>query len=323
MAKKTNPGCCCGSNPPPCTICVHATDQCSPFGDISGATFTVSQSGTTIGTCTTDGSGQCCVDVTATGSGTYVISVSKTGYAGSTQTVTISCPGSHTYNLTLVVVAKQIDIVCHGCNSLGAPGVDVTINGGTYTTDSTGHVYLSAPVGTYTWTTSHPRFTASSHSITVGCGGSSTGNANLTPASGYHCPCLTDCAWPLKDTLTLTDSVLGTVTLSYGTGWQGTMTYNFPGYCGCPSASGISIFWTAFTGACTARGVYGVNFNLGPACPNNAGGAETDTVGSTSHTCPENGAFNYSGTITLSPCPTPASFGMIWQGSTPTVTITE
>lgn len=62
---------------------------------------------------------------------------------------------------------------------------------------------------------------------TLMCGGTET--LQLVPASGFVC--ITGCFLPLKTTLTLTDSVIGTCTLTFsGINWTGSLSYSYPGF---------------------------------------------------------------------------------------------
>jgi hypothetical protein len=71
--KKNAPGCvthnCCTPTCT-CTICANVTNPCTTAAQ-PGGTFTVTKSGVTIGSCTPDSTGKCCVDITSTGAGTY------------------------------------------------------------------------------------------------------------------------------------------------------------------------------------------------------------------------------------------------------------
>lgn len=84
---------CCGCDATTTKICMTVTDACTGAA-ISGASVTVKDSGgATVGTCTTNGSGVCCVGVTK--KDTYSAVVSATGYTTKTvTTLTISTCGT-------------------------------------------------------------------------------------------------------------------------------------------------------------------------------------------------------------------------------------
>lgn len=117
-------------------------------------------------------------------------------------------------------------------------GKTVLISSGT--TDSSGSLTLVNDrfLSTY-YEVSHSRFSTASGSI---ANPSSTGvtTVPLTIVSGYHCNS-TLCAVPLANSLTVTNSILGSTTLTYtaggtyGNGWYGTKSYSYPGCNCCPS----------------------------------------------------------------------------------------
>ena len=90
--------------------------------------------------------------------------------------------------------------------------------------------------------------------------GSQTGcfTVTLSPASGYTCAC-SPCPIPMCNTLDLTDSVIGAVTLTFtgGSTWSGTIDYAFPGYCNCLAAT---IPVTYYYDGCTLN----IEFPTGP-----------------------------------------------------------
>lgn len=155
-----------------------------------------------------------------------------------------------------------------GC-AVGYPGVtieahDATAGGtllGTTTTDGSGYYTLSSLAGAISGNAivlvalvDAIRFNALTQTLTHGgpsstqwtCGGASTGvNMSATPATGYVCLICGSCYLPVSTTLYLTDSVVGTITLTYNTGttrWEGSTTYSFPGQDHCPAQSCVVLY---------------------------------------------------------------------------------
>lgn len=152
-------------------------------------------------------------------------------------------------------------IQVNGCNSFGYPGVTVNffdhVGGtllGSCVTDALGIIYSSCiPDGTYfvTVTGASIRFAPFGQTLILKKGVFKI--ITLVPASGYVCVPLTDglfgCLLPLATTLHVTDTVLGTATITYSNGsspptWFGASTYAFPGggFPGCPAKT-ITIGW--------------------------------------------------------------------------------
>jgi hypothetical protein len=238
-----------------CFLCVTVTTCASV--PISGALVTVKHSGTTVNTCTTDASGQCCIDIEAVGSGSYDIAVTKAGYAISAATVSCTCPGTTnaTVFLALVSASTILSVSVAGCSE-AQQGATVSLTGAagsaSGTTDSAGWAYFGLPAGTYTWTVSQSRFTTQTGSITLSggvCGSSDLLNITLVPTSSYACLLGHSCAKPLSTTLYVTDPVIGTITLTStggGTGlWQGAASYSLPttGCGGVPSGTAYDLIY--------------------------------------------------------------------------------
>ena len=222
--------CTCGSIST-CEICTTVT-TCGGTVPVASALVTVSQGGSTVGTCTTNSSGYCCIaGLTA---GTYTVSVAKTGSNGSNTTVTITCPG--TTNVSLIcnpTLGPHADFYVGGCNELALPGASVSITGpgggGSGTTDASGHAGpLALTNGTYTWNASAPRFVSQTGTCTIsGCTGGCMISITLLPATGYVC-FGSGCAYPYKTTMYLTLPV-GSVTMTYSGGpWNGSGSYTGP-----------------------------------------------------------------------------------------------
>jgi hypothetical protein len=165
----------------------------------------------------------------------------------------------------------------YGCNGIVYPGLTVTISQGgtevaTGITGSNGLVFLvwTGTPGVYdiSVTGQSDRFAAYSGSVSLPCATNVV--IDLTPADGYHC--IGTCLQPLGSTVDFTDSIVGSLTVTYYssytlpggagtvTGWVGTITYSYPG---CTADDGDPPFCQAysspltyvFTGASTK--VYG------------------------------------------------------------------
>ncbi len=237
-----------------------------------------------------------------------------------------------------------------GCNGIAYPTVP-TVNvydhsGGTLlatgTVNGSGVVALSwsGATGTYwvTITGQSARFAAFASSQSLTCGGSKS--LQLAVATGYTC--VTGCLYPLANTLTLTDSVIGTCTLTFGGGsWTGSIVYTYPGFtnfgcfCSC-LASTVTVNYN-FGTALTLGWSFKCNPNAQRACPDDGAGtlrtvATTGVGTSASSTCPT--SFNFSETLTLGSCGAAnCSLGntseALWSlyggvaGATATITITE
>ncbi len=125
--------------------------------------------------------------------------------------------------------SSYFPLTCKGCNSILFPSgqsIQVwTALGGTlintFTTNSSGVAYFTGlNPGAYWIIPSNARFAG--QTITIGTGST---NISFGAASGYTCSTL--CYAPLANTLNGTFSVIGAVTLTYGStiygaGWKGT-----------------------------------------------------------------------------------------------------
>ncbi|MGZ3299315.1 MAG: carboxypeptidase-like regulatory domain-containing protein [Isosphaeraceae bacterium] len=249
----------CGCGPPACQICVSATTCQGSL--IGGATITLTQSGTTIGTGTTASvtGGYCFTGLAA---GSYNVAVTKTGYTGSNQNVTLSCPGTQNVVLWLTTTsAPTVSFTVTGCGGQNLPGATVTIGGGTYTTNSSG---VAGPIalgnGTYPVSISKsPRWQTltPSNVVVSGCVASGGGTFALTPASGYVC-CLpasggSICADPIATTLLFTGPA-GNALLTYQAS---------PGctYGGCGFASGATMITGSPCDVSSGSAGFGVNWD--------------------------------------------------------------
>lgn len=246
---RLQPGSCCGCAPSSCNTTFTLVDSCCSVScNLSGATFTVKSGGTTVATGTTGAGGSVTLDLGT--AGTYDVTVS---YGGSTLTqsgVALACSSYTYYYAGLHVI---------GCNLLGVPGATVAVNPPagitvsptSVTSDGTGLARgFCYPTPSLPYTITQSRFLSTSGTTTA------CDNVSLTAATGYHCaPC---CAWPVCDTLSLTDSVLGATTLTYDAAvgyWWGTLDFSFGGYCGCPASdTTVAYIWPA-SGNCNMIGV--------------------------------------------------------------------
>jgi len=319
-------GCCCTGGGTPCLICVHA--HSCPGANVSGATFTVKQGSTTIGTCTTDASGNCCVDVTSTGTGTYQVYISKTGYTGSNATISVTCPGTTNVDLLIANSGAETLRILSPCGPSNLDGATLTINGGTYVSSGGGLISIVLPNGSYPYTISYPpRFVdITGTAVVAGCGITGIGgNMTMSIASGYHCGF--GCIQPLADTLFLTDSRYGPFTLTYnGTNldWEGGGSVSVPAICSqlgfpCPAASSTLTYLFGGAGGSIVQYTGIRNIDPNAYCPKPpVGNYATYGVVSASDslTCPPS-AFSYSWFPTA--C---ALHGAIYDGSE-TITVTE
>jgi hypothetical protein len=286
MFKDLNPGCvdggCGGCSSCTGTICVTATY----YAPIPGATVTVKLGATTIGTCTTDATGKCCVSITA--AGTYTVTVSKTGFTTTSTTVSATCT---TNNVTVTMGGTTLNYLCVYIDMCGVPiqeaGVTVSISGGgssaSLDTASGACCMYCNPSSSISVSWNAPaRGTSGTATVTSGAAGASTSRGvSVTLASGYHCLCLPT-MYPAKDSLVMTESYRGaSINLSYNGGntdWEGSGTVAYPG-CGGGTGSGGCDAQTANT--------------LGLLC-------KTVTLGL--HT-PEIMSFSVAGDPTYSTCP--------------------
>lgn len=231
----------------------------NPYGDqfvnLAGASVTVAgkSNGTSV-TGTTDSSG--CVTIT------FGAPIDPEGY---TYTMTY---GGQTVTLGPYIGCQpqvQFYWICYrvlGCLGLGhgVEGATVTntVTGVVQVTDANGYAYFlqgTQAVSSIT-ITCPPRFQS------YPAGGYYTEvdySFQLAPADGYICCSPVNhvpvsCNWPICTTIDLTDPVTGAITLIYtlpgpgnpngSPGWIGSITYNFPGFCGCPAdTTTITYFW--------------------------------------------------------------------------------
>lgn len=247
--------CCCGGSTCTCsaTICVT---QCPGGTELVGATVSVKQGATTIGTGTTvdDGAGHACVSIcldSGGGAGSYQVIITATGYQGYTGTLSLACNGTTTIELQPSTAPATVTFSVTGCCGAAVSGATITLSDGqSCTTNSSGQCsFWIGAAGTYTYTVSKSRFVDATGSVTVAasCQGTTTSvGVAMTAASGYACPpydpsghALAD---PIPTTLHLTDSAYGGCTLTWdptpgNLWWHGQLTASFAAHCNCPAAS--------------------------------------------------------------------------------------
>jgi hypothetical protein len=250
---------------------------------------------TTIGTCTTDGSGRCCVCVSSTGTGTYTVSAAKTGYIGGNKTVSVTCGGTTTVNLTVTPDAGPYCELCFdGCNLLTLPDDcgQIAINDGNY--PSTGGCFkIALPNGTYGFTVScGERFGTCSGTVTItdcscittfsDCTTDANGKIQLPAASDYICAQCWSCVYPIKRILNFTDGctgVTGTATWGVAGGlgmWYGggvafgfgpaPFHWAFGGAGGCAAQAGVA-YWSQFGGSCGSAAPDEIVISVFAGCP--------------------------------------------------------
>ena len=147
----------------------------------------------------------------------------------------------------------------------------VTIDGEDYTTDSLGQVKVYiADAGTYAWTVMAERFVSQMGNVTIGdCGAGGTVDVTvyLLPEDGFVCQnkysttnsyttTKVPFPYPIPTTLTLTDSVWGSCTMTYNVagGYYSCTIEAIVNNCDCPETFyPITYVWQ---GPCTSGGGY-------------------------------------------------------------------
>lgn len=257
---------CCGPDKTKCQICT--TVKTCYAAPVNGATVTVTQGTTTIGSCTTNGSGYCCVTVPA--SGTYKVAVSNAGYNPSSTSVTVTCPG--TTNVSMVInptAGASVQFTVNGCTGYALTGATCTITptsggpgGGSGVTTSSGVLSFSLGNGTYSWSVSKFGFATQTGTCTVtSCSGCGPITVLLLAASGYVC-CIESplCNDPIPTTLFFTGP-LGGVTLTYYSGTSGYCTYTGHGSFSAPAVATNTFCTTSAAGMAG----YSVSYTPGQA----------------------------------------------------------
>jgi hypothetical protein len=222
-----------------CTGQICAFDCASNY---PGVTITIKDlSGTTIISGVTDSTG--CFNY-GIPPGTYnVTATPPSGYGCTATSVTVGCGTSYNFNFTrLGILGCAGTIVLEETVTFVVPGV------GTLTTDATGFTVpiCSLILPSSGITISADRFTTVTTSgsgppvvPTSGCTAFQMGIPSYIE-SGYICFC--NCNIPLCQTLQVTDSVLGALTLTYNPGtvsFEGSLSVPYAGYCDCPAGTAI------------------------------------------------------------------------------------
>jgi hypothetical protein len=320
-------------------------DSCcsTPPCGLSGATFTVKNGATTVANGTTGAGGTVTLDVGMAGDYTVVVA-----YGGNTLTqssTSLFCGTTYTYYNACLVVTGCIGAPLAGASVTIAPGAGLSLSNTTVTTGADGKACWPYPSPGFDYSITRARFDPASGTVT-GCS-----NVQLAATSGYRCTSC--CNLPVCETINGTDIVVGGVTMTYVAGpnkWRGTVTYPFPGYCGCPAASvPITYTWPG-NGGCNFVNVSmptgggpgnlcTVGFSLcGTDVAHASGTTNTDMPISGSLGCdPLSGTFTATGCT----CTTCSAFGntfphgcaagsfgganwsALWGGATPMFTISD
>jgi hypothetical protein len=197
-------------------------------------------------------------------------------------------------------------ITAHDATSTGTVlGTATSVSsGGAYTVSCTGAIPGNAIVLVVSFP---PRCTSVNRTLSYTAGtpnstqwscAKTTPNAttNLTPASGYNCgPCVA----PIKNTVALTDSILGNVNLTWVSAnlWTGSVSWT-GGFCTCASSTqSIIVQWNGSSVSYQWKTISSGNF-----CPSASGNNQPSfsiTVSST--TCPPS-AFAFSGSKSIGAC---------------------
>lgn len=186
----------------------------SPMTPLVGVVVTVTQGATTIGTCTTDSTGNCSVAIAA--AGTYTVQTNAG--ANLVQTVTVVVPVCRNGRIgkSICVYYPLLTIKGTGCTSCTVDStVTLKLSGTTvYSGTARTHSVPILPSTAYTYTASAARFTGLVGSVgaTISCNPA----LNLTfnsPLVGYSCGSFDD-GYPMADTMFLTDSLYGAITLT-------------------------------------------------------------------------------------------------------------
>jgi hypothetical protein len=229
--KQFSPDCCpCGTGPPCGTICITASGCGSGIAD---ATITINRQsdGLFIGSCTSDGTGKCCVPIAS--ADTYDATIAVTGWATRSVSIVAACV---TNNVAISLDPPTIKFTVKGCNNLPLEGAIVTVlksgvSIGSGTTDAAGNVTVS--VTGYNGSALTATFTATRFSTLTfallpdKC---TYEPRTMLAASGFVC-CENACSTPISTTLHATADG-ESVTLNYlgGNLWVGCYTKTMTGW---------------------------------------------------------------------------------------------
>lgn len=223
---KFSPGCkCCNTACTSGSVCGVITGDGCGGGGFAGATITVkSSTGTTIGTCTTDASGTCCVAIP--NSGTYDVTCDLPGASQLSGSVSASCGMNN--NVDFAFPANSLGTVCvscHTCDCTGntpVAGATISVTGGvtaSATTDASGAACLKIGVGSYSATITYPSGFTHTQSFSVSA--CATTNISITSSTGVYISGTgqAGCSGSITITDTTLSTTIGTGTLTFdGTG---------------------------------------------------------------------------------------------------------
>lgn len=301
---------------------VTLTNPGAGYASVPTVTFDPPPSGVTA-LATAAVTSKCCVP--APRAGNYLVSTTVNGTVSQQSVVAATCA---TNNLTIVLspTPTTYTVNVKGCTH-NLPGITVTfVQGATTTsgtTDSLGNVTLTGiPTGiTGTMTVTGARWATQSVAgiVPSGCTANSR-NFVLSPASGFFCHAC--CVTPLPNTMFLTDSVFGAVTLGNGAAFQ--MWTSFP--CGtCAGQNNVQFHYGLIndSSGCSVEADWKIRSSDSCPCDNTTGTLCVGTITAYSvpgtFTCPDpTGTTHFSGTWSV----VPADSKNPWC-SNPTITITE
>jgi hypothetical protein len=224
-----------GCNSSDSSILISVTDFCTSL-DVAGATVTVKLGTATIGTGTTDASGDYSTPITTPGN--YTVTVSKSGYTTQTGVAisSVACGTVNTKSISLHPSTGSVSIQIFGAcddhfNSVATPGMGVVAKQGTTTvasgtTDNSGIVTLSGiPLGISTTLTASnsdisTQTVTQTFTLTDPCTTLSLGTFFVALDANKHCACWQ--GYPTSGVICLAGN-----TLLLGTPWGTcTGTYN-------------------------------------------------------------------------------------------------
>jgi hypothetical protein len=156
------PGCATGTCGQDCFTVLGPASGCAPTSQpVAGAAVTVTRGGVTVGTCTTDAGGMCCVGITSGGADSWSVTPpAGSCLNGASGSFTSTCAGPNGATVNLTAAAGCL---CTGCCGFPQP---VTL-------------FLTTAAGTFTLTNSGGFWFA--------CGPAAV--PKVATAAGVVCPC--------------------------------------------------------------------------------------------------------------------------------------
>ena len=222
-----SPGCkCCNTACASGNVCGIVTSDGCGGGGFAGATITVKNTATppvTIGTCTTDATGKCCVAIPNRGTYTVTCAAGAETLSGSVDAL---CGQDN--NVDFAFSANSLGTVCFQCNRCDctgnnpASGVTISISGAgtaSATTDSSGAACLRLGVGSYSATITYP--SGFSHTQAFSVSACTTTNVSVTSSTGVYISARgqAGCSGSVTITDTTLSTTIGTGTITFdGTG---------------------------------------------------------------------------------------------------------